>query len=83
MIELLTNLKLIFFVVFFFLMIFIESIYPKRTWGSSRIMRLGFHGLVALINTVIMRLPTLFLIVPALLIINENNYGLVVKGAYN
>ncbi len=77
MIELLTDLKLIFFVVFFFIMMFIESYYPQRTWNSSRIMRLGFHGLIALINTIIMRLPTLFLIIPALLIINEQNYGLL------
>jgi hypothetical protein len=83
MIELLTNLKLIFFVVFFFLLIFIESYYPQRAWNSSRIMRLGFHGLIALINTIIMRLPTLFLIIPALLIINEKSYGLLNALEYN
>ena len=83
MIELLTNLKLIFFVVFFFLLIFIESYYPQRAWNSSRIMRLGFHGLIALINTIIMRLPTLFLIIPALLIINEKSYGLLNAIEYN
>ena len=83
MIELLTNLKLIFFVMFFFLMLIIESYYPERKWSSGRIIRLGFHGLIALINTLIMRVPTLFLVVPALLITNENKYGLLNNSEYN
>ena len=77
MIELLTNLKLIFFVMFFLLMLIVESYFPKRTWTSRRILRIGFHGLIALINTLIMRLPSLFIIIPALLIINESDYGLL------
>ena len=88
MIELLTNFKLIFFVMFFILMMLAESYYPKRSWNSSRVYRIGFHGLIAVINTVIMRLPTLFIVIPALMIINEYqfgllnilNYGFIVKG---
>ena len=88
MIELLTNFKLIFFVMFFILMMLAESYYPKRSWNSSRVYRIGFHGLIAIINTVIMRLPTLFIVIPALMIINEYqfgllnilNYGFIVKG---
>ena len=73
----LTNFKLIFFVIFFFLMLLLESYYPQRTWGSRRIFRLGFHTLIAIINTVIMRLPTIFLVIPALMLINENEYGIL------
>ena len=77
MIELLTNFKLIFFVMFFILMMLAESYYPKRSWNSSRVYRIGFHGLIAIINTVIMRLPTLFIVIPALMVINEYQYGLL------
>ena len=77
MIELLTNLKLIFFVMFFFLMLIVESYFPKRTWTSRRMLRIGFHGLIAIINSLIMRLPSLFIIIPTLLIINDSNYGLL------
>ena len=77
MIELLTNFKLIFFVMFFILMMLADSYYPKRSWNSSRVYRIGFHGLIAIINTVIMRLPTLFIVIPALMIINEYQFGLL------
>ena len=63
--------------MFFLLMLIVESYFPKRTWTSRRILRIGFHGLIALINTLIMRLPSLFIIIPALLIINESNYVLL------
>ena len=52
-------------------MMLAESYYPKRSWNSPRVYRIGFHGLIAVINTVIMRLPTLFIVIPALMIINE------------
>ena len=69
-------------------MMLAESYYPKRSRNSSRVYRIGFHGLIAIINTVIMRLPTLFIVIPALMIINEYqfgllnilNYGFIVKG---
>ena len=77
MIEMLTNFKLIFFVTFFFLMLLLETYFPQRTWGSRRIFRIGFHGLIAIINTFIMRLPTIFLVIPALMLINENEFGIL------
>ena len=83
MIELLTNFKLIFFVMFFFIMLLIESLYPERTWTSRRVFRLGFHGLIAIINTFIMRLPTIFLVIPALMLINENEFGLLNNSDYS
>ena len=58
-------------------MLLLESYYPQRTWGSRRIFRLGFHTLIAVINTIIMRLPTIFLVIPALMLINENEYGIL------
>jgi len=77
MIEVLQNIKFIFFISVFFLMFSLEYYFPKRKWETHRIKRLGFHGLLSIFNTVVMYIPRIFLIIPALMIVNENNLGLL------
>ena len=77
MIEVLTNLKLIFFILFFLVLYILEFYFSNREWESGRLSRLLFHSLIAIINTILMRIPSLFLILPALLLINENDFGLM------
>ncbi|MAR78594.1 MAG: hypothetical protein CMD43_06620 [Gammaproteobacteria bacterium] len=77
MIEILSNIKLIFFVVIFIILFIVESYYTKREWLSNRNIRLVFHSMIALINTIIIRVPTVFLVIPSLMLITESNYGLL------
>ena len=77
MIEVLSNLKLIFFILFFLVLYILEFYFSNREWESGRLSRLLFHSLIAIINTILMRIPSLFLIIPALLLINENDFGLM------
>ena len=77
MIEILTNLKLIFFVMLFIILFIFESFYSEREWISKRFFRLFFHVKIAIINTVIIRFPTIFLIIPSLMLITENQYGVL------
>ena len=77
MIEVLSNLKLIFFILFFLVLYILEFYFSNREWESRRLSRLLFHSLIAIINTILMRIPSLFLIIPALLLINENDFGLM------
>jgi len=77
MIEILSNIKLMFFVLFFIILFIIESYYSERTWVTKRFYRLLFHFKLAVINTLIIRIPTIFLIIPALMLMSENNYGLL------
>ena len=77
MIEVLSNLKLIFFILFFLVLYILEFYFSNREWKSRRLGRLVFHSLIAIINTILMRIPSLFLIIPALLLINENDFGLM------
>ena len=77
MIEILTNLKLIFFVMLFIILFILESLYSEREWTSKRVFRLFFHVKIAIINTVIIRFPTIFLIIPSLMLITENQYGIL------
>ena len=77
MIEVLSNLKLIFFILFFLVLYILEFYFSNREWESRRLSRLLFHSLIAIINTILMRIPSLFLILPALLLINENDFGLM------
>ena len=77
MIEVLSNLKLIFFILFFLILYILEFYFSNREWKSKRFARLAFHSLIAIINTILMRIPSLFLIIPALLLINENDFGLI------
>ena len=77
MIEILTNLKLIFFVMLFIILFIFESFYSEREWTSKRFFRLFFHVKIAIINTVIIRFPTIFLIIPSLMLITENQYGVL------
>lgn len=44
-------------------MLLVESFFPARPWRVSRVKRLGFHGLVALLNQILMR----FIFVPPLM----------------
>ncbi len=83
MIEILSNLKLIFFVMFFIVLYILEYYFSNRTWESKRTTRLMFHGAIAIINTVIMRIPSLFLIIPALMLVNESSFGLMKALEYN
>ena len=77
MIEILTNLKLIFFIMLFIILFIFESFYSERKWTSKRFFRLFFHVKIAIINTVIIRFPTIFLIIPSLMLITENQYGVL------
>ena len=82
MIEVLSNLKLIFFILFFLVLYILEFYFSNREWESGRLSRLLFHSLIAIINTILMRIPSLFLILPALLLINENDFGLMAESDY-
>ena len=77
MIEILTNLKLIFFIMLFVILFIFESFYSERAWTSKRFFRLFFHAKIAIINTLIIRFPTIFLIIPSLMLITENQYGIL------
>ena len=77
MIEILTNLKLIFFIMLFIILFIFESFYSERAWTSKRFFRLFFHTKIAIINTLIIRFPTIFLIIPSLMLITENQYGIL------
>ena len=77
MIEILTNLKIIFFIMIFIILFIFESFYSEREWTSKRFFRLFFHVKIAIINTVIIRFPTIFLIIPSLMLITENQYGVL------
>ena len=76
-IETLSSLKLSFFILGFILFFVLESIFSNRRWETKRYKRLLFHSTIALINTIIMRLPVLFILMPALLIATENEFGLL------
>ena len=71
-IETLTSLKLSFFILGFILFFFLETRYSNRAWKTRRYKRLLFHSTIALFNTVIMRLPVLFILMPMLLLVTEN-----------
>ena len=77
MIEVLSNIKLIFFILFFIILYFIETYYSDRKWTSKRTLRLIFHSIIAIINTIIIRIPTIFIVIPTLMLITENDYGLL------
>ena len=66
---------LFYFRVYF--IFFLETKYSNRAWKTRRYKRLLFHSAVALINTVIMRLPVLFILMPMLLLVTENQFGLL------
>ena len=76
-IETLTSLKLSFFILGFVLFFFLETKYSNRAWKTRRYKRLLFHSTIALFNTVIMRLPVLFILMPMLLLVTENQFGLL------
>ena len=76
-IETLTSLKLSFFILGFILFFFLETKYSNRVWKTRRYKRLLFHSTIALFNTVIMRLPVLFILMPMLLLVTENQFGLL------
>ena len=76
-IETLTSLKLSFFILGFILFFFLETKYSNRAWKTRRYKRLLFHSTIALFNTVIMRLPVLFILMPMLLLVTENQFGLL------
>ena len=82
MIEVLTNLKLIFFIVFFIVFMILENYFSQRN-TKGKMKRLFFHGTIAIINTVIMRVFVIFLLIPVMMITNENQYGLLNAIEYN
>ena len=77
MIEILSNIKFIFFIMFFIILFIFESYYSDRPWISKRFFRLLFHMKIAIINTIIIRIPTIFIIIPTLMLITENQYGVL------
>tara|TARA_Y100000817_G_scaffold299210_1_gene277088 strand:- start:5 stop:781 length:777 start_codon:yes stop_codon:yes gene_type:complete len=82
MIEVVTNLKLIFFIVFFIVFIILENYFSQRN-TKGKIKRLLFHGTIAIINTTIMRVFAIFLLIPVVMITKENQYGLLNSVEYN
>ena len=82
MIEVLTNLKLIFFIVFFIVFMILENYFSQRN-TKGKMKRLFFHVTIAVINTVIMRVFVIFLLIPVMMITNENQYGLLNTIEYN
>ena len=82
MIEILTNIKLIFFIVFFVILFLLENYYPQRN-TEKKVKRFIFHSSIALLNTLILRVFAIFLLIPILMLTNENNYGLLNLLEYN
>ena len=76
MIDVLMNIKFAFFIVFFSVFFVLEFFFSQRQ-TSKKLLRLFFHGLFAIFNTILMRIPGLFLVLPVLLISNEGNFGLL------
>ena len=76
-IETLTSLKFSFFIFGFLVFLILESFFPNRVWRTKRYKRLTFHVVFALFNTLIMRLPVLFFLMPILFIVTESEYGLL------
>ena len=82
MIEVLTNLKLIFFIVFFIVFFTLEYYFTQRN-TKNKLKRLFFHGTLATFNMVIMRIFVIFLLIPVMMITSENQYGLLNSIEYN
>ncbi len=74
-IETLFTLKLSFFILGFIIFLILETIYPNRIWTSKRYKRVTFHAALAIFNTILMRIPMLFILMPVLLIVTENQGG--------
>ena len=74
-IETLFTLKLSFFVLGFIIFLILETIYPNRIWTSKRYKRVTFHAALAIFNTILMRIPMLFILMPVLLIVTESQGG--------
>ena len=75
-IESLFTLKLSFFILGFIIFLILETIYPNRTWTSKRYKRVTFHTALAIFNTILMRIPMLFILMPVLLIVTESQGGI-------
>lgn len=76
MIDVLMNIKFTFFIVFFTVFFILEFFFSQRQ-TNKKLLRLFFHSLFAIFNTILMRIPGLFLVLPVLLISNEGNFGLL------
>ena len=76
-IETLTTLKFSFFILGFILFFILETIFSNRNWETPRYKRLIFHSIIGFINTIIMRLPIIFILMPTLLMVTENHYGIL------
>ncbi len=76
-IETLSTLKLSFFILGFIIFFILETIYPNRPWETKRYKRIIFHSILALFNTIILRLPILFILMPILIITTESKSGLL------
>ena len=74
-IETLFTLKLSFFILGFIIFLILETIYPNRIWTTKRYKRITFHTVFAIFNTILMRIPMLFILMPVLLIVTENQGG--------
>lgn len=68
--------KLIVFLGGFALFLFIETLLPARPWRGSRWRRLGFHGGVAALNTVIIRVVAYVPFLLWLVHVEEEGWGL-------
>ena len=82
MIDVLINLKLVFFIFFLIVFFSLEFFFSQRN-TEKKFTRLFFHSCFAVFNTIIMRIPTIFLLLPILLITNDNNYGLLNMMEFN
>ncbi len=76
-IETLSTLKLSFFIFGFLIFLILETIYPNRIWTTQRYKRIIFHTVFAIFNTVLMRIPMLFILMPVLLLVTENQGGIL------
>ena len=76
-IETLFALKLAFFILGFIIFLILETVYPNRIWTTKRYRRLLFHSGLALFNTVLMRIPMLFILMPVLLLTTEGQEGML------
>ena len=75
--EALTTLKVSFFLLGFFMFFLLETYYPNRKWTTPRYKRLLFHIAITVFNSVLMRIPIIFILMPVLILVTESQYGLL------
>jgi len=68
--------KLVVFIGGFVLFALIESLFPARPWRGSRLRRWSFHGAIAVLNTVIIRLVVFVPFLLWIVYVEEEGWGL-------